>query len=80
MTSYLNDTTIWKSYFMIKCMWNFILMKCIVARCFDLYTIQIMFCLKNDSNSTVWRVRLIVENIRMIDGAVLNGARELVGV
>jgi hypothetical protein len=27
MISYLNDTTIWKSYFMIKYMWNFILMK-----------------------------------------------------
>jgi hypothetical protein len=50
MTSYLNDTTIWKSYFMIKYIWNFILMKCIVTRYFDLHTIWIMFrltkCLK----------------------------------
>jgi hypothetical protein len=27
LTSYLNDTTIWKSYFMIKFMWIFMLMK-----------------------------------------------------
>jgi hypothetical protein len=43
VTSYLNDTTIWKSYFMIKYMWNFILMKYIIDGWFDLYTIRIMF-------------------------------------
>jgi hypothetical protein len=42
MTSYLNDNTIWKLYFMIKYIWNFILMICIVSRCFD-HTIWIIF-------------------------------------
>jgi hypothetical protein len=28
---------VWKWCLMIKCMWNFILMKCIVTRCFDIY-------------------------------------------
>jgi hypothetical protein len=72
MTSYLNDTTIWKSYFMIKYMWNFILMKCIVARWFDLHTCSgyhyFVFFLRNPSEylylrsfEFIWCVQKIME-------------------
>jgi hypothetical protein len=43
MTQTPHYGAVWKSCLMIKCMWNFILMKYIVTRCFDLYTIRIMF-------------------------------------
>jgi hypothetical protein len=43
MTQTPHYGAVWKSCLTIKCIWNLILIKCIVTRCFDVYTIQIMF-------------------------------------
>jgi hypothetical protein len=58
----LNDTTIWNSYFMIKYMWNFILMNYIVTRCLIFIQYKSYFVWWNDSNSALWSHLKVILN------------------
>jgi hypothetical protein len=69
--SKLNNDFIFKWHYKSHTLWlstceSFILMKCVVARCLIFQQYESCFVWRNDSNSVIWRVRLIGEIIWMI--------------